>query len=421
VFTSILLARFLGAKEFGVYTYALVLVGLMGIIAVLGLPQLVIREVAIYRTRSDWTLIRVFLRWANAVSLLVSFALAILAAGLTWILAEKLEPSTLATLLPTLGLLPLTALSSLRTAALQGLHHFVKGQLPEVLVKLPLFIVLATGLYLILGKGRFSAAWAMSGQVAATAVAFLVGAVLLVRSLPQDFVGQAASKCNWRAWVHSAIPLLLIQSTSFLNSNADILILGALKGAESAGVYRAAARCAELVAFMPIVVNSVLAPTVSQLYVNGEIERLQRVITISARVVFFLSLAIALAFIASATWLLPTVFGHEFAGGVTALTILSLVQLINIGMGPAGLLLNMTGHERANARGWVIALALNVILNTFLIPRWGIEGAAMAAAVSLVTRDVLFVIWTRKQLNIHPTVLWQSDLLKRDLSPRLKE
>ena len=63
----------------------------------------------------------------------------------------------------------------------------------------------------------------------------------------------------------------------------------------------------------------------------------------------------------------------------------------------------MTGHERDTATGVGIAAAVNVTLNVLLIPLWGIEGAAIATAISLMTWNILLAVWVYRRLGIYTT------------------
>ncbi|MDJ0571261.1 MAG: polysaccharide biosynthesis C-terminal domain-containing protein, partial [Pleurocapsa sp. MO_192.B19] len=54
--------------------------------------------------------------------------------------------------------------------------------------------------------------------------------------------------------------------------------------------------------------------------------------------------------------------------------------MVNVSTGSVGLLLNMTGNESYTLISRVSSTVLNVVLNALLIPRWGLEGAAIATA-----------------------------------------
>jgi O-antigen/teichoic acid export membrane protein len=104
---SILLARILGVSGFGIYTYSFAWVVLLTIPGMLGMDQLLVREIAGAGTRGSWDSIRDVLRTANRVVLLASVVL-IGAGGLSaYLLIRRTDPQMYGTFLLALLLLPL--------------------------------------------------------------------------------------------------------------------------------------------------------------------------------------------------------------------------------------------------------------------------------------------------------------------------
>ena len=66
---SVVLARLLGVREFGLYSLAMSVLGLLVVPATFGFPQLLVREIAAYRVKGEWGLIRGLLRFARRTSL----------------------------------------------------------------------------------------------------------------------------------------------------------------------------------------------------------------------------------------------------------------------------------------------------------------------------------------------------------------
>jgi len=407
---SVLLARFLGAKGYGIYAYVMAWVGLLAVPATLGLDKLLVREVSVYQTQSAWGLMRGVLRRANQAVVVVSLVLAFLAALGAWILAGRSGSQMLISFWVALTMLPLITLTSLRQEALRGLGNIVVGQLPEMFIQPVLFIFLIGTAYLFIGRG-LNTPWVIGMVVLATGIAFIIGAGLLYKRLPQA-VKEASPDYKTRIWVRSALPLLFIGCMQVINARTDTIMLGAIKGAGDVGIYAVANRGAGLITFILLSVNMVLAPTVASLYAARDMKQLQHVITKSARLIFLISMPIGLGLILFGHWFL-LLFGREFTNGATALTILSAGQLINAAMGSVKLLLIMTGYERDVAFGVGLSAILNVILNYLLIPLWGLNGAALATGGSMTLWNILLTIWVYKRLGIHTTALGKI-YLRRD-------
>lgn len=398
--TSVILARLLGAAGFGAYSFALAWVNLLVIPTTLGFGRLLVREVAVYRDRSEWRLLRGLLLRANQIVLPFSIVVALVAAVVAHALAGRMETQVLYTFYIAMALLPLTALINVRRTTMQGLRRIVSGQVPESVVRPVLVIALVGIAYLVLGD-RLSTPWAMAANVLATAITFLLGAVLLRRSLPQP-VREQPAVYRTRAWMRGALPLLIVTGMYVINSRTDVIMLGMIAGAEATGIYTVATRGAELITFILMAANLALGPTVASLYAAGELDRLQRLVTMSSRLILLASFPLALGLILFGHWFL-LVFGQEFTQGGMALAILSVGRLFSATMCAVGLLLVMTGHERQAAIGVGVGAALNVALNAALIPPLGIEGAAIATATSTVVLNLLLAVWVYRKVGIYPT------------------
>lgn len=403
--SSILLARWLGAKGFGVYASALAVLLVLGVPTTLGLPTLVVRLLASYRVHQQWGLMRGLLRRVNLLVLLLSALFAALGTFVVWVLGHRVASPYAHALLWALVLLPLTALDALRSAALRGLHHIVLGQLPEKLVMPGLFVALlatwsSAGLVL-------TPPAAMALRFASVAVAFAFGGWLLLQRLPGE-LHLAEPRYDPATWLRAAGPLLFLGGMSIINTQADVLMLAAIRGAESAGVYQAAARGAELVAFSLVVVNTAIQPTISRLYAAGEMQRLQQVVSTAARASLAMALPVAVVLALFAQPILKLAFGDEFERGALCLAILCTAQVINAGAGPVGQILNMTGHERDTVIGMAIGAFTNIVLNLVLIPIWGIEGAALATGIGLGVWNLVLVVTVRRRTGINSTLFGRS-------------
>ena len=103
--------------------------------------------------------------------------------------------------------------------------------------------------------------------------------------------------------------------------------------------------------------------------------------------------------------LLTFVFGAAYAQGATALAVLCFGQLLNAAVGPVGVLLNMSGHERDTLIGVSMASGANVILNLLLIPFLGLLGAAIASAATLAIWNMLLMRQVKNRLGVVSAVV----------------
>lgn len=405
---AVLLARTLGPEGYGVYSFALAIIMLAAIPAQVGVPQLVVRETAKAQAHGNYGLMRGLWRWANvAVALFSVLALAAVG-GVAWFTDIGVDNARVATLLSGIALIPVIALANVRGACLRGLRKVVQGQLPESIIRpaLLLFLVLVWGTWLV--EDELSPQKAMGFYVLAAVLAFIIGAGLLHCSRPAELSKRPTPEYHSSVWRKAVIPLAMITGLQLINSYADLIVLGIFRSDEEVGVYRAVFQVALLVIFGLQAMNQVLQPHFARLHEQGDREKLQRVVTISARAILALALPPVLIFIVFGTDLLGWVFGEAFRTGGAALAILAIGQLFSAGLGPVGVLLNMTGNEADSVRALMIVATTNVILNFLLVPLFGMVGAAVATALAVIFLNILLRRRVGMRLGIEATAFIRS-------------
>jgi O-antigen/teichoic acid export membrane protein len=104
---------------------------------------------------------------------------------------------------------------------------------------------------------------------------------------------------------------------------------------------------------------------------------------------------------------LLSLFGQEFVIAKTTLLILLIGQAVNAMSGSVGLILQMTGKEKVYQNILLIALVFNIMLNLFLIPKFGIEGAAIASAFSFLFWNLSSVLYIYKRYKVSTLVTFK--------------
>jgi O-antigen/teichoic acid export membrane protein len=154
----------------------------------------------------------------------------------------------------------------------------------------------------------------------------------------------------------------LTAGLQLINGRTDILLLGIFRPDAEVGIYNVAVQIAALVIFGLRVVNAIQAPHIAHLYAEGDMQRLQKMITKSSRAVLTTTVPIVLVIMVFGDEIIRIAFGGEYRGAYIPLVILSVGQLINASMGSVANLLNMTGHERDTTRSIFIGAVVNLTL-----------------------------------------------------------
>ncbi len=393
----VLLSRALGADGYGIYSYIIAIVSVLSIPASAGLPQFVIRETSRNLAIKEPWKIRGLWQWATGVVIKNSIFIIILA--IITILSYSRAKENAGIILWALVLVPLSALGNLRSSCLTGLQKIGLGQLPELLIR-PSVFVLIIFLSTKLLRFNLNPQKAMAVNVFSAFLGFIAGAWLLLRHTPSG-IKETKPLYESQKWRSSLWSFTMLAGINVLNSNIDIIILGLFLTVKEVGIYKIASQMAIFTSFGLQAINVAIGPRFARLYALGEKEKLQRLVTLSARAVFFFNLFITLFFIIAGKELLSLVFGTAFIGSYEPLLILLIGQFVNSAAGSVGLILNMTGHENDTVKGRTIALITSIVLNFILIPFLGIAGAAIASAMSMIIWNAIlwWIVWKKTGIN----------------------
>lgn len=395
----LLLARYMGPKDYGRYSLVIAIATLVTVPIQAGLPTLVVRDTARNLAQGNSSRVTGLWLWSVGVVLVYTAVSAILAWWLVR-LGDSWQGGG-GLLVSGLVLLGVLSLNILGGSMLSGARRVILGQVPDQLLRPLSFLA---GLIV-------HACWVSPKQAAGVSdviglfTAAGLANIAVTATLVARFSGVRWGHCDAtlgsvRTWTKGALVMSTAAGLLTLNSQMDILVLGALAGPEAVGVYRVAAQFSAIVSFPLLALNLALAPNIARLYETGARDDLQRLVIHAARLALGIAFPIALLLVLAGGAILGVGFGEGYREGYAPLVILVLGQVLNVAMGSVGLLLNMTGHERDVVIGAGIALATNLPLNLALIPFFGMSGAALATSVSVVVWNVYLYRSVRRKLGV---------------------
>ncbi|MFK5949805.1 MAG: oligosaccharide flippase family protein [Methylococcales bacterium] len=400
--SNILIARFIGVTQYGIYIYALTWINLLALLCQLGMRTSLLRFVSAYRVNGEWGLLRGVLQTSAKYSLLASIIIGATTAVVIWFLKDNISPDQFSTFLVALFILPLISVAALRQASLRALKRVVRAEIPDSLIR-PLIIMSLSTLMFVLLQGDLQAVDIMMYNLVAAFVAFTIGTLWLIRALP-DEVYKSKPVYSEREWLSVSLPLFFMSGMSLLLHKTDIIMIGIYLDAEQVGVYAIASRIAGLMTFGLSAANAIVAPMISELYSTNQHQKLQRMITLAARGIAFFTLVVFIVMVLLGDFLLG-LFGEAFVVAYVPLIVLLVGQAINALAGSVGYLMSMTGHQMQAAKIVGLSAVVNIVANFMLIPVFGIIGAAVATAVTTALWNFLMFYYVLRTLNINSTVL----------------
>jgi O-antigen/teichoic acid export membrane protein len=399
---TVTLARLLDPRGFGVYSFVLALVGIAVLPAQMGLPALIVREVAKASITATWDQVKGLLIRSHQIAISGSVLLAALLGAAFYFLPHLTKAADLRTVGWGLLLMPLLALAGLRSAMVRGLRRTALGQLPDQIAK-PVCLLLM--LYVAAAQGfSIDPASAMAFNIAATLVSALIGYLIFIRVWPFNWRSVVA-RYQTPLWLASIVPLGLTSAISNLNAQAGTALLGFFQAPEDVGHYRVASQIAQLTGFVYIALNAVMFPWLARAHAALDKARMERLAVIGARVATLASTLALMVMVFAGDHILSLLFGPDYAPATQLAIVLTLSSTINSAFGFAAAVLNTAHQERTVARAFVLSALLNIALTIILITPLGAMGAAWSAVLTSLLLNLILRREARKILQVE-TAFW---------------
>jgi O-antigen/teichoic acid export membrane protein len=393
----ILLGRVLGPGTYGLYALGASFASIVQSIASLGLKQGVVRFCAMYRGEGDYAKVKGTIVLALTISLVSSVVVAVTLFIFSDVIARGFfhEPNLTWVLRVFSLALPFYVLMGITTSFAQAFKRIDYQQGIQNIFH-PFINLALVGLALLVGWGL---AGALYGFLASGIISAGVGFYLLLKIFPGIHT-TFKSIYEFRRLLRFSIPVFFSGFLYLTLNNIDRIMLGYLSNVREVGIYSAAASVALMLnvilsAFIPIT-----APIMAELHNAQRFENLAILYRTVTRWVLTLSLPIFFIFVFASEGIMK-VFGPEFGRGGLILVLLAGGQIINVGTGPIGRLLEMSGKQDINL--WVVlgVITINIGLNSWLIPLYGAIGAAIATSLSIAVIFGTLAAIIHRILGIH--------------------
>jgi O-antigen/teichoic acid export membrane protein len=395
--SQILLARWMGGSDYGVYVYVWTWVLLLGSMMDFGISASAQKIIPEYRARGEHALLRGFLSGSRWMTLIVSSVVSMLLALIVRMLSPWIDAAEIVPLYVGCLTLPAFVVANTQDGIARSHDWMRLGLMPQFIVRQALIIGFTAGAF-VLGF-HLGATMATLASAAAVWIAMTGQMIVLNRRLG-GHVEPGPNAYDFRGWLSISLPILLVESFYLLLSYTDVLVLQQFRSSQEVGVYFAVVKTLALVSFIHYAMSATTAHRFAEYHAIGDNARLSAYVAHAIKWTFWPSLAATILLLALGKPLL-WLFGPQFVIGYDIMFIAAIGLVVRSAIGPVERLLNMLGHQHICALAYALAFVMNVALCVALVPRFGGHGAAAATSISLAFETVLLFWIVRRRLGLH--------------------
>lgn len=352
-------------------------------------------------------------RMATRPTLVVSVALGVLVFALAPQLSavvntERVDLSTVY-LRCMAVFLPLMVLTQVTLSGTRGLGSMRPNVLTEQIGRPLIQLALVVLCVLTLGESGLGLAWA-AAYLPAAFLALLYWRRMLAQSErrqePEDpHVGAGdgpgpAGPGRGEFWRFTS-PRALAAVAQMTMQRFDIVLVAALAGAVPAAIYTAATRFLVVGQAAQRAVSLAMQPRLAEALAVDDRDRARELYRLATAWLMLVTWPIYLTFVFFGEQLLA-IFGSDYSAGATVLLLLSLTMLFATGCGMVDIVLVMAGRSTWSLYNVLLSLVVQVGVDIWLIPDYGILGAAIGWAAAIAAANLVPLAQVGKVYGLHP-------------------
>lgn len=384
-FSRVILARAFTVSEYGVFNLAVTILGFASIFSLMGLHEYIPREIPYYKVK-DPSRVREIISTSITLALVGGIAGGVALYLASDPLARFFHEPRLSYALKILSIsLPFQALLTMSISVFRGFERVRENVYFQNIIRPSLWL----GSLLVIYMLKLPLIYVFWFFVLVYFVTFIA---LLLYSKRFNLVELDPLYINpniARRLLAFSLPLLFTGVMGFIMNWTDTLMIGYFKGSRLVGIYNAAVPLARLLTIFLGVAGFLYVPIISEFYAKSLTYEFKKIYQIITKWVFILTLPIFVAYVLYPRTIISLLFGIKYQGGFLSLQILSIGFIFHVMLGLNGLSLVVLGETKFIALYSLLAASINFILNTILIPFYGIKGAASATSISYIIANIL--------------------------------
>jgi O-antigen/teichoic acid export membrane protein len=394
--SQVLLARWMGSFEFGVYIYVWTWVLMIGALSDMGLSSAARRFIPEYAELKAFDRLRGFLTGSCWLAFAIATTIAIVGVIGVFLVSPWLDHFVVIPLYLACVMIPIYGVVQVQSGIASSYDW------PN-LAFLPFYIIRTSAIIVLMGLAWL--AGAPTDAVTALIISIItiygitIGQMVVLNRRLKVKVPAGPKNYEVKTWLATSLPIFMVEGFYLMLTYVDILALEHFRSPDEVAVYYAGARLLAIVAFVYFAIAGATTHKFTEYHVSGDKQRLATFFAETIRWTFWPSLAVCAAILTFGKPLLY-LFGSNFQEGYPVMFILAIGMMARAAVGPAERLLNMLGDRKKCAGVYAGAFAINLVLCIVLIPRIGIEGAGVATSTALVVESIFLYYIARRRLGL---------------------
>ena len=206
---------------------------------------------------------------------------------------------------------------------------------------------------------------------------------------------------DWKKHLPPILTLFSLILAQTIYCNSDMTMLGLMKGDYEVGLYSTYVRIYNLVNQVVASVAFVVMPQLAISFAKDDFKRVNELLRYALNFIVVLGLPCLVGMNIICSSIIGTLGGNEYLGASTSLHILSLSLACSfIGGWIGNMMMLPSGRDAVCLRSGDISAVLNVVLNIFLIPIYGLNGAAFTTFLAELTGIMVKWPYIDKRIKI---------------------
>lgn len=229
-----------------------------------------------------------------------------------------------------------------------------------------------------------------------------IPALLILLAYRRDYLRWGTFSWDWaKRIIHFGKFVLGTNISSMLFNKMDLIMVGAFLNPLAVAVYSVATKVTNYLEVPMSGISQVIYPKIAMANSNGNKSDIGKLYEKSVGVIVAMILPLVIVVLGLSEWVVTLIAGEAYIEAAPLLNILVLAVMIKPWGRLFGVTLDAIGQPKLNFQLLVFSLIMNIVLNAVFISLWGLPGAAMATACSIVLLVVIGQILIDKIIPIN--------------------